>query len=56
MSTDDAVVAQGTAGANSPVCGNTGHDFQQVGGMSGSGAMLVLFCRKCGEVRRVSVG
>jgi RNase P subunit RPR2 len=33
----------------------SGHDFQQVGGMSGSGSMLVIFCRRCGEVRRVPV-
>jgi hypothetical protein len=53
---NNVVVAPGTEAANSPICGNSGHDFQQVGGMSGSGAMLVLFCRKCGEVRKVPVG
>jgi len=52
----NVVVAAGSGAANSPVCANSGHDFQQVGGMSGSGAMLVIFCRRCGEVRRVPVG
>lgn len=51
----NVVVAAGSTEANSPVCGQSGHDFQQVGGMSGSGSMLVIFCRRCGEVRRVAV-
>jgi hypothetical protein len=55
MSADTNVVAAGSHDANSPVCGNSGHDFQQVGGMSGSGSILVIFCRRCGEVRKVAV-
>jgi hypothetical protein len=56
MSADtNVVIAAGSHAANSPVCGNSGHDFQQVGGMSGSGSILVIFCRRCGEVRKVAV-
>jgi hypothetical protein len=54
MSSQPNVIAQGHGADPDHPC-MSGHDFQQVGGMSGSGSMLVMFCRKCGEVRRVPV-
>lgn len=55
MNEKSNVVAEGHAGGMDSPCSG-GHDFEHVPGTHGGAGHLILFCHRCGEVRKVGVG